>query len=77
MFIVKAELIERFIKENNLTVKEFAKKCNVPLVAITRVLKYKRSYNFILIFRIACGLDIDVRKLFEEMSILEDSNLDG
>lgn len=66
MFKVKAEIIENFMKEHNMTNREFAKHCDVPMTAITRLLHTKNSYNLILLFRIACGIDIDVRKLFDE-----------
>ena len=63
MYYVKTQIIEDFMKENNLTNREFAKKCGVPLTAVTRLLNSKYSYNYILLFKIACGIDIDVRKL--------------
>ncbi len=67
MFKVKTELIEGYMTEHNMTNRDFAKHCDVPITAITRLLRTKKSYNLILLFRIACGIDIDVRKLFDEV----------
>lgn len=47
MFNVKTEIIEEFMIEHNMTNRDFAKHCDVPLTAVTRMLHTKMSYNFI------------------------------
>ena len=66
MFYVNTELIENYMKEHNMTTREFAKLCSVPMTAVTRVIHTKTSYNIVFLFRVACGMDIDMRMLIEE-----------
>lgn len=66
MYYVKTELIENYMKEHNMITRDFAKLCDVPMTAITRLLHTKTSYNLVFLFKVACGMDIDLRRLLDE-----------
>ena len=46
--------------------REFASLCRVPMAAITRLLHTKTSYNLVFLYRVSCGMDIDLRKLLDD-----------
>ncbi|MBR1983426.1 MAG: hypothetical protein IKA12_01930 [Clostridia bacterium] len=66
MYYVNTKLIEKYMKEHNMGTREFASLCRVPMAAITRLLHTKTSYNLVFLYRVSCGMDIDLRKLLDD-----------
>lgn len=61
--IIDDTKIFNFIQENNLTPKEFCKRCRVPLTVLDKIKNNDLNYNIVYLLRIAKVMDIDFRVL--------------
>ena len=61
--IIDDTKIFNFIQENNLTHKEFCKRCRVPLTVLDKIKNNDLNYNIVYLLRIARVMDIDFRVL--------------
>lgn len=62
---VNKSLIEKYLKANKLSKKEFCKKCKIGISTLRRVMSDKDVY-LISLFRIAKKMKIPVSELFVE-----------
>ena len=62
---LNTEKIEKYLKDNKLTKKEFCKKCNISVSTLNRMYK-SDNIRVINIFKVAKGMEVDVCFLFYE-----------
>lgn len=62
--LIKVELIENYIKDNNLTIKAFWERCKISYSVYRRVITGK-NFKLTAIFRIAKVLGKDIHILFK------------
>lgn len=63
---LKTEIIENYIKENNLTKTEFCRGCKVSLYLFNKIMKGYLNFDVRILLRIARLIKIEVYKLFDE-----------
>lgn len=66
--VVKVDLIRRFIKENKLTQKQFAKMCNINVWNLKSVLSDYQNYNILYLFKIAKAMNILPKDIFNNVA---------
>lgn len=61
---IKTELIENFIKENNLSKSRFCKMCNISQSTLNKIMNNSENFRIIALFKIARVLKIQVYQMF-------------
>ena len=61
---IKTELIENFIKENNLSKSKFCKKCKISQSTLDKIMTNSENFRIIALFKIARVLKIQVFEMF-------------
>lgn len=61
---IKTELIENFIKENNLSKSKFCKKCKISQSTLNKIMTNSENFRIIALFKIARVLKIQVFEMF-------------
>ena len=61
---IKTELIENFIKENNLSKSKFCKMCKISQSTLNKIITNSENFKIIAIFKIARVLKIQVFEMF-------------
>ena len=64
--LIKTELIMNYIKNNNLTKKEFCKQCNISIYILNKILNYKTNIRITAFIKIAELLKIHMYELLED-----------
>ena len=59
MNYIKIDMIENYIKENNLTRKDFCKKCNMGYESFLKIMRNQSNVNIKAIFKIAKGMELN------------------
>ena len=60
----KTELIENFIKENNLSKSKFCKMCKISQSTLNKIMTNNENFKIIALFKIARVLKIQVFEMF-------------
>lgn len=61
---IKVELIENFIKENNLSKSMFCKMCKISQSTLNKIMTNSENFRIIALFKIASVLKIQVFEMF-------------
>ena len=61
---IKTELIENYLKENNLSKTKFCKICKISYSTYKKIMSSDNNFGVIALFRIAKILNIEVYKMF-------------
>lgn len=61
---IKTELIENFIKENNLSKSKFCKMCKISQSTLNKIMTNNENFRIIALFKIARVLKIQVYQMF-------------
>ena len=61
---IKTELIENFIKDNNLSKSKFCKMCKISLSTLNKIMTNSGNFRIIALFKIARVLKIQVFEMF-------------
>ena len=61
---IKTELIEKFIKENNLSKSKFCEMCKISQSTLNRIMTNSENFKIIALFKIARVLKIQVFEMF-------------
>lgn len=62
---VSGQMILDFIKDNQLTKKEFCKQCKISTSTLDRILKGK-NFRLIYLFRIGRRMNVPIHKMFRD-----------
>ena len=62
--LIKTEVIEQFLNENNLSKAKFCKMCNISATTLNKILSNNTNFNLIALFRIAKVLNLKVCQMF-------------
>ena len=63
--VIKINLIEKFIKKNKLTKKEFCNICKISEGTLNKILKNNSNFKITAVFKVARVLKIRICELFE------------
>lgn len=63
---IKTELIEKFIKENNLSKSKFCEMCKISQSTLNRIMTNSENFRIIALFKIARVLNNEVYKMFNK-----------
>ena len=63
---IKTELIENFIKENNLSKSKFCKMCKISQSTLDKIMTNSENFRIIALFKIARVLKIQVYQMFNQ-----------
>ena len=61
---IKTELIENFIKENNLSKSKFCEMCKISQSTLNKIMTNSENFRIIALFEIARVLKIQVYQIF-------------
>ena len=61
---IKTELIENYIKENNLSKSKFCKMCKISQSTLYKIMTNGENFRIIALFKIARVLKIQVFEMF-------------
>lgn len=61
---IKNELIENFIKDNNLSKSKFCKMCKISQSTLNKIITNNENFRIIALFKIARVLKIQVYQMF-------------
>lgn len=61
---IKTELIENFVKENNLSKSKFCKMCKISQSTLNKIMTNSENFRIIALFKIARVLKIQVYQMF-------------
>lgn len=61
---IKTELIENFIKDNNLSKSKFCKMCKISQSTLNKIMTNNENFKIIALFKIARVLKIQVFEMF-------------
>ena len=61
---IKSELIENFIKDNNLSKNKFCKMCKISQSTLDKIMTNSENFRIIALFKIARVLKIQVYQMF-------------
>lgn len=61
---IKTELIENFIKDNNLSKSKFCKMCKISQSTLNKLMTNSENFRIIALFKIARVLKIQVYQMF-------------
>lgn len=61
---IKTELIENFIKDNNLSKSKFCKMCKISQSTLDKIMTSNENFRIIALFKIARVLKIQVYQMF-------------
>lgn len=61
---IKTELIENFIKDNNLSKSKFCKMCKISQSTLDKIMTNNENFRIIALFKIARVLKIQVYQMF-------------
>ena len=64
--IFNTEIIERYLKENDISKKEFCLACKIPLSTLNKIFKHNTDFDIVHLFRLAFYLNIEVKDLFQK-----------
>lgn len=62
--IFKTEIIDQYLKNNNLSQQEFCLKCEIPLSSLKKILVHNLDFETIHIFKVARFLELHIKELF-------------
>ncbi len=60
---LNVKLIEKYIKTNNLSIKNFCKQCNISTSTFYRIMQGK-DFNLLSLFRIAKNMNLPIHEFF-------------
>ncbi len=60
---LNVQIIEEYIKTNNLTKKDFCKQCNISVSTFYRIM-HGKDFNLLSLFRIAKNMNVPIHKFF-------------
>ena len=63
---IKTELIENFIKENNLSKSKFCKMCKISQSTLNKIMTNSENLRIVALFKIARVLKIKVYQMFNK-----------
>lgn len=61
---IKSDLIENFIKENNLSKSKFCEMCKISQSTLDKIMTNSENFKIIALFKIARVLKIQVYQMF-------------
>ena len=61
---IKVELIENFIKDNNLSKTKFCEMCKISQSTLNKIMTNSENFKIIALFKIARVLKIQVYQMF-------------
>ena len=61
---IKSELIETFIKDNNLSKSKFCEMCKISQSTLNKIMTNSENFKIIALFKIASVLKIQVFEMF-------------
>lgn len=66
---INTELIEKFMKDNNLSKTAFCKFCKIGITTFAKVMTGQRNMNLMCIFKIAYAMKVKPKELFIDQKI--------
>ena len=61
---IKTELIENFIKDNNLSKSKFCEMCKISRSTLNKIMTNSENFRIIALFKIARVLKIQIYQMF-------------
>ena len=61
---IKSDLIENFIKDNNLSKSKFCEMCKISQSTLNKIMTNSENFRIIALFKIARVLKIQVYQMF-------------
>ena len=61
--IIKVHIIEKFMKDNNLSKTKFCKMCRISLATYDKILQNKTNYRIVALFKVARIIKVNVYNL--------------
>ena len=62
--LIKAEIIERYLQENNISKTKFCKLCKINIKTLNKILSNNTNFELIALFRIANVINVQVYQMF-------------
>lgn len=62
---IKTELIENFLKSNNMTKTKFCEICKISLPTLNKIFKNQFNFKLTALFKVARALGINSYEMFE------------
>lgn len=62
--IFKIEIIENYLKANQMTEKEFCRLCNIPLSTLQKLFAHNFDFDLVDIFKVSRVLNLHIKDLF-------------
>lgn len=62
---IKTELIYNFIKQNNLSKRQFSKLCKISPNTLNKIMSNCKNFNIVSLFKIARILKVQIYQMFE------------
>lgn len=66
MKFIKSEIIVKYIKDNNLSKSEFAKRCKISIGVLNKILSNKINFKTNALFKVARYLKVEVVELLTD-----------
>ena len=63
--MIKVEIIEKFMLENNISKTKFCKMCKISPNTLNKIMTNKFNFEIIALFRIARIIKIEVHQMFD------------
>ena len=63
--MIKTEIIEKYMKDNNLSKKKLCQLCKISPSTLSKIMKNDRNFGIIALFKIARVMNIHIHELFE------------
>ena len=64
--IININLIIDYMEKNNLSKREFAKKCRIPISVLLKILNQNTDFPIHYLFKIAKTLNIPIHQIFTD-----------
>ncbi len=66
MDLINVGLISEYMSANNLTKKEFCKKCGISLYLLNKIFNQQENANIVALFKIARTMNLPICEFFRK-----------
>ncbi len=66
MDLINVGLISEYMSKNNLTKKEFCKKCGISLYLLNKIFNQQENANIVALFKIARIMNLPICEFFRK-----------
>jgi len=63
MKLIKSEIIVKYIKDNNLSKSEFAKRCKISIGVLNKILSNNPNFRANALFKVARYMGVHIKEL--------------